>query len=68
MYKLTITKNGATHLEMTGTYWECMDANYDSRCGLAWWNVSGAEVETWHAANHLDASKITCTGEIVKIA
>jgi len=68
MYKMTITKNGAIHLEMTGTYFECMDANYDSRCGLSWWNVAGAETETWNGANHLDQSKITCTGVISKIA
>jgi len=68
MYKMTITKNGATHLEMTGSYFECMDANYDSRLGLSWWNVAGAETETWNGANHLDPSKITCTGVIVKIA
>jgi len=66
IYKMTLTKNGEMHIEMTGNM---MDCKWAARgLGMTWWRIEGGINETHRGVDRMQAALRTYEGTIKRIA
>lgn len=66
IYKMTLTKNGEMHIEMTGNM---MDCKWAARgLGMTWWQIEGGANETYRGVDCMIRDGRVFEGTIKRIA